>query len=185
MESEVTKNNDFKWYIIKTKTNCEFKARLAIQKLVKDHQMSSDLKEILIPEKEVMEVVKGKKVTRPKKFYPGYVFLSMRLTNDLWHLIKNASHVVNFVGKQGKPAEVPEQQIANITDKAEEDVTHPHFKVSFTVGEHVKVIDGPFKTFGGVVEEVNQEKGRVKVAVSIFGRPTPVELDFSQVYREE
>ena len=184
-ESEVTKNSDFKWYIIKTKTNCEFRARSAIQKLTKDHQLSSQPKDILIPEKEVIEVVKGKKVARPKKFYPGYVFIQMRLTNHLWHLIKNASNVVNFIGKQGKPAEVPEEQISAITNQIQEDVAHPHSKVAFIAGEHVKVIDGPFKTFGGVVEEVNQEKARVKVSVSIFGRPTPVELDFSQVYREE
>lgn len=184
MESEVTKD-DFKWYIIKTKTNCEFKAKSAIQRLAKDHHLSSDLKNILIPEKEVVEVIKGKKVIRSKRFYPGYVFVQMHLTNHLWHLIKTVSNVVNFVGKQGKPTEVPAQQISAITNQIEEDVVHPHSKVSFTVGEHVQVIDGPFKTFGGVVEEVNQEKGRVKVSVSIFGRPTPVELDFSQVYREE
>ncbi len=184
VESEVTKD-DFKWYIVKTKTNCEFKAKTAIQRLAKDHRLSSELKNILIPEKDVMEVSKGKKVIRPRKFYPGYVFIQMRLTNHLWHLIKSASNVVNFVGTQGKPTEVPAQQISAITNRIEEDVEHPHSKVSFTAGEHVKVIDGPFKTFGGVVEEVNQEKGRVKVSVSIFGRPTPVELDFSQVYREE
>ena len=184
-ESTATKKDGFKWYVIKTKINCEFKARSAIQKLAEDHQLSSQLKDILIPEKEVVEVVKGKKVSRPKKFYPGYVFIRMRLTNHLWHLIKNASNVVSFIGKQGKPAEVPDQQVSAITNQIKEDVAHPHTKVAFTAGEHVKVIDGPFKTFSGVVEEVNQEKARVKVSVSIFGRPTPVELDFSQVYREE
>ena len=183
-ESELTKN-DFKWYIIKTKTNCEFKAREAIKRLMKDHNLDGQVNEILIPEKEVIEVVKGKKITRPKKFYPGYVFVQMQLTNQIWHLIKNASGVVNFVGKQGTPTEIPIQQIEAITDQIKEEATHPRSKISFTNGEHVKVIDGPFKSFNGVVEEVNQEKGRVKVAVSIFGRPTPVELDFAQVYREE
>ena len=183
-ESELTTADDFKWYIIKTKTNCEFKARKAIERLAKDQHLDSQIKEILIPEKEVVEVVKGKKVTRPKKFYPGYVFLQMRLTDHLWHLIKNVSNVVNFVGKQGAPTEVPLQQIAEIT-QVKESAIHSHAKVSFTAGEYVKIIDGPFKSFNGVVEEVNQEKGRVKVSVSIFGRPTPVELDFAQVYREE
>ena len=183
-DSAITQN-DFKWYIVKTKTNCEFRAREAIERLAQDHHLENQLKDILIPEKEVVEVVKGKKVTRPKKFYPGYVFIQMRLTNHLWHLIKNATNVVNFVGKQGAPTEVPAQQILAITDQIKEDSAHPHAKITFTAGEHVKVIDGPFKSFNGVVEEVNQEKGRVKVSVSIFGRPTPVELDFAQVYREE
>ena len=183
-ESELT-NNQFKWYTIKTKTNCEFKAREAIQRLAKDHRLDTQLKDILIPEKEVIEVVKGKKVIKPRKLYPGYVFIQMHLTDHLWHLIKNASNVVNFVGKKGVPTEVPFQQIETITHQIKEDAAHPQAKISFTVGEHVKVIDGPFKSFNGVVEEVNQEKGRVKVSVSIFGRPTPVELDFSQVYRED
>ena len=183
-ESELATKNDFKWYIVKTKTNCEMKTKEAIKRLAKDHHLDSQLKEILIPEKEVVEVVKGKKVTRPKKFYPGYVFIQMRLTDHLWHLIKNVSNVVNFVGQKGIPTEVPLQQISAIT-QVKDSAVHYHAKVSFTSGEYVKVIDGPFKSFSGVVEEVNQEKGRVKVSVSIFGRPTPVELDFAQVYREE
>ena len=184
-ESASSTEQDFKWYIVKTKTNCEFKARESIKRLAKDHHLSSQLKEILIPEKEVVEVIKGKKVTRPRKFYPGYVFIQMHLTDHLWHLIKSAHNVVNFVGKQGIPTEVPVQQIEAITHQVEEDASHPQSKITFTVGEHVKVIDGPFKSFSGVVEEVNHEKGRVKVSVSIFGRPTSVELDFSHVYREE
>ncbi len=184
-ESELTDSNHFKWYTIKTKTNCEFKAREAIKRLAKDHHLEAQLKDILIPEKEVIEVIKGKKVTKPRKLYPGYVFIQMHLTDHLWHLIKSASNVVNFVGKQGAPTEVPIQQIETITHQIKEDAAHPQAKISFTAGEHVKVIDGPFKSFNGVVEEVNQEKGRVKVSVSIFGRPTPVELDFSQVYRED
>ena len=178
-------DNDFKWYIIKTKTNCEFKAKTAIEQLAKDHKLSDQVKEILVPEKEVIEVVKGKKVTRPKKFYPGYVFIHIRLTNSLWHLIKTTSHVVNFVGKRGQPTEIPIQQIETISHQVSEESAHVSEKVAFSAGEHVKVIDGPFKSFNGVVEEVNQEKSRVKVSVNIFGRPTPVELDFAQVYREE
>jgi len=174
----------FKWYIVKTKTNCEVKAKEAINRLMQDHNAGTQVKEILIPEKEVVEIIKGKKVTRSKKFYPGYVFIQMHLTNELWHLIKSASNVVNFIGKHGKPTEVPAPQIETITENIKEGVAYPHAKVSFTTGESVKVIDGPFKSFNGVVEEVNQEKCRVKVSVSIFGRPTPVELDFSQVYRE-
>ena len=176
---------DFKWYIIKTKANCEFKARGAIQSLVQDHRLSDQIRDILVPEKEVVEVVKGKKVTRPKRFYPGYVFIQMHLTNQLWHLIRNASSVVNFVGRQGRPTEVPVEQIEAITTQVQEDSASPNTKVAFTTGEYVQVIDGPFKSFSGVVEAVNPEKARLKVSVSIFGRPTPVELDFSQVYRAD
>ena len=175
----------FKWYIVKTKTNCEFRAREAIQRLAKDHHLSNKIQDILIPEKEVVEVIKGKKMTRSRKFYPGYIFIQMQLTNQLWHLIRHATSVVNFVGKQGQPTEVPAEQILAITTQVEEDATHPDAKVAFTVGEYVQVIDGPFKSFNGVVEAVNQEKARLKVSVSIFGRPTPVELDFSQVYRAD
>ena len=145
-DSENTQK-DFKWYIIKTKTNCEFKARGAIHSLVKDHHLSDQIQDILVPEKEVVEVVKGKKVTRAKKFYPGYVFIQMRLTNQLWHLIRNASSVVSFVGKQGLPSEVPAEQIEAITTQVQEDSASPSTKVTFTTGEYVQVIDGPFKSF--------------------------------------
>jgi len=175
---------NLKWYIVKTKVNCEVKAKEAIGRLVQDRHLKSQVGDILIPEKEVIEVVKGKKVTRLKKIYPGYVFVQMNLTNNLWYLIKSVSNVVNFVGSQGHPVEVPLEQVQSITHQIEKGMEHPQIKVSFTVGEYVKVIDGPFNSFSGVVEEVNHEKCRVKVSVSIFGRPTPVELDFSQVHRE-
>ena len=175
---------DLKWYIVKTKAGCEAKAKEAVNRLMEERHLEGEVGEILIPQKEVVEVVKGKKVTRPKKIYPGYVFIQMRLTNKLWYLIKSVSNVVNFVGRQGQPVEVPAGQVESITHQIEESFRHPEADVSFSAGESVKVIDGPFKSFNGVVEEVNQEKGRVKVSVSIFGRPTPVELDFSQVHRE-
>ena len=183
--NDAQNTKQLKWYIVKTKAHCESKAKESIRRLMKDHQMESQIGDILIPEKEVVEVVKGKKVNRPKKFYPGYVFIQMNLTDHLWHLIKSASNVINFVGKRGVPTEVPLQQIEAISNQLEESLVHPQAKVSFSSGEHVKVIEGPFNSFSGVVEEVNQEKGRVKVSVSIFGRPTPVELDFSQVHRDE
>ena len=177
--------NQLKWYIVKTKAHCESKAKEAIRRLAKDHNIEDQVGDILIPEKEVVEVVKGKKINRPKKFYPGYVFIQMNLTDQVWYLVKNASNVINFVGKRGAPTEVPLQQIEAISSQLKENLAHPQTKMSFSSGEYVKVIDGPFNSFSGVVEEVNQEKGRVKVSVSIFGRPTPVELDFSQVHREE
>jgi len=175
-----------KWYIVKTKTNCEFRAKDSIQRLVKTHKLAPYVKDILVPEKDVVEVVKGKKVTRSKKFYPGYVFVHMRLTDQVWHLIKGVSNVVSFVGggKKGWPPEVPVKQIEVIHSQVKEDLESPVVKTSFSVGERVAVIDGPFKGFSGVVKEVNQEKARIKIEVSIFGGPTPVELDFEQVHSE-
>jgi len=175
-----------KWYIVKTKTNCEFRARDSIQNLVKTHKLTPYVKDILVPEKDVVEVMKGKKVTRSKKFYPGYVFVQMHLTDRVWHLIKGVSNVVSFVGggKKGWPLEVPAKQIEAIQSQVKEDFGSPVVNTSFSVGERVAVIDGPFKGFSGVVKEVNQEKARIKIEVSIFGGPTPVELDFEQVHSE-
>ena len=187
-EKAVNKDSSPKWYIVKTKTNCEFRARDSIEKLIKTHHLEDFIKNVLIPEKAVVEVVKGKKVTRSKKLYPGYVFVQMCLTDQVWHLIKGISNVAGFVGadknKKGFPAEVPAQQIEDIQSKVKEDFKSPLAKVSFVIGESVAVIDGPFKGFSGIVKEVNQEKARIKIEVSIFGGPTPVELDFSQVHSE-
>ena len=174
-----------KWYIVKTKTNCEVRAKDSIQNLVRTHQLDPYVEDILIPEKDVVEVVKGKKVTRVKKFYPGYLFIQMHLTDQVWHLIKGVSNVVSFVGgKKGFPPEVPVSQIEAIQNQAEKDYKSPMDQASFSIGESVTVIEGPFKGFTGVVKEVNSEKARIKIEVSIFGGPTPVELDFAQVHSE-
>ena len=176
---------DFKWYILKTKTNCEAKAREAVSALVKRHNLSEQVEEILIPERDVVEVSKGKKVTRSKKIYPGYIFIKMRFSNEVWHIIKSAVYVIHFVGGvKSQPLEVPSEQLEAVNRKIEDSVQNPQAHVTFSEGESVQVIGGPFKNFSGVVEEVNQEKGRVKVHVNIFGRPTPVEFDFSQIHRE-
>ena len=176
---------NFKWYILKTKTNCEARAKSVIEKSLKNRQMESQVKEILIPERDVVQVVKGKKVTRTKKIYPGYVFVQMSLSDSLWHLLQGAANVSRFVGGAGgRPLEVPSEQVEAINKKIEESAESPAAQITFSEGEFVQVIDGPFKNFSGKVEEVNQEKGRVKVSVSIFGRPTPVAFDFDQVHRE-
>jgi len=176
-----------KWYIIKTKTNCEFRAKNSIENLAQTHKLEDFIGEILIPEKNTVEVFKGKKVTRSKKFYPGYIFVQMHLTDQVWHLIKRGSNVISFVGGKGKtgwPEEVPYQQIETIQTKVQEDLSKPSEQVAFALGESVTVIDGPFKGFNGIVKDVNQDKGRLKIEVSIFGGPTPVELSFSQVHSE-
>lgn len=176
---------DFKWYIIKAKTNCEAKAKFAIESIIKVKKMENEIKEVLIPEKEVVEISKGKKVVRSKKIYPGYIFLQMKLSPELWHVIKGASSVSHFVGgTRTRPREVPAEQLQMIEQKIKDGTENPQTKVNFCEGDTILVIDGPFKNFNGVVEDVNQEKARVKVSVSIFGRPTPVEFDFSQVHKE-
>lgn len=177
---------EFKWYILKTKSNCEAKARTSVENLIQRQGFSDCVKEILIPERDVVEVVKGKKVTRSKKIYPGYIFVNMQFSEKLWHAIKGATHVIHFVGGvKSQPLEVPADQLDVVNRKIEDSVRNPQAQVTFSEGENVQVIGGPFKNFSGVVEEVNQEKGRVKVYVNIFGRPTPVEFDFSQVHRED
>ena len=174
-----------KWYIVKTKTNCEARAKDSIQNLVRTHQLDTYVADILIPEKDVVEVVKGKKVTRVKKLYPGYIFIQAHLEDRVWHLIKGVSNVVSFVGgKKGFPPEVPVNQIEAIQTQAQKDYKDPVAQASFILGESVAVIEGPFKGFSGIVKEVNAEKERIKIEVSIFGGPTPVELDFAQVHAE-
>ena len=177
---------DFKWYILRTKSNCEAKARSSVESLVKRRGFSDRVKDILIPERDVVEVVKGKKVTRSKKIYPSYIFINMQFSEELWYIIKEATYVIHFVGGvKSQPLEVPADQLDVVNRKIEDSVRNPQTQVTFSEGENVQVIGGPFKNFSGVVEEVNQEKGRVKVYVNIFGRPTPVEFDFSQVHRED
>ena len=174
-----------KWYIVKTKTNCEARAKGSITNLIKTHQLESCLGDILIPEKDVVEVLKGKKITRAKKLYPGYIFIQMQLTDKVWHLIKGVSNVISFVGgKKGFPPEVPMSQIESIQNQTQKEYKSPTDQVSFVVGESVAVIEGPFKGFSGMVKEVNTEKARIKIEVSIFGGLTPVELDFAQVHSE-
>ncbi|MBC6415803.1 MAG: transcription termination/antitermination factor NusG [Bdellovibrionales bacterium] len=173
-----------KWYILKTKTRCEARAKHMIEEMVKNEKLEGAIQEILIPEKNVIQVLKGKKVKRSKKIYPGYIFLKMKFTNELSYKIKNLTNVVHFVGKRLKPLEVPPEQLKVIDQQIEKSSENPESEISFSEGEAVLVIDGPFKGFNGTVEEVNQEKARVKVSVSIFGRPTPVDFDFSQVHRE-
>ena len=175
---------DQKWYILKTKTNYEARAKLMIEEMVRNKKLEDSIKEVLIPERDVIQVVKGKKVKRSKKIYPGYIFVKMNLTDELSYQIKNVTNVSHFVGGRFKPMEVPPEQLKVIDKQIEDSAANPESDISFFEGESVLVIDGPFKGFSGTVEEVDQGKARVKVSVSIFGRPTPVELDFSEVHKE-
>ena len=176
-----TLNPNFKWYIVNTQTGCENTAKLSIEERSKSLGMESEFGQILIPSENVVELVKGKKATRSKKFFPGYIFVQMNMTDKTWHLVKSASKVTGFIGGNAKPPAVPEEEVLRVTRQMEVGAEKPVTKVRFSVGESVMVVDGPFSNFNGTVEEINQEKGKVKVPVSIFGRPTPVELDFVQV----
>lgn len=180
-ETAKPKNENLKWYIINTQTSCEQMAKASIEERVRSLRMEEKFGQILIPSENVVELVKGKKATRARKFFPGYIFVQMVMEDTTWHLVKNASKVTGFVGGKVKPPEVPEEEVLRVTRQMELGAEKIQPKVKFTVGESVQVIDGPFSGFNGAVEEINQEKGKVKVLVSIFGRPTPVELDFIQV----
>ena len=175
---------ELKWYVLKTKTSCEMRAKHMIEELVKNRNLQEEVGEVLIPEKDVIQIIKGKKVKRSKKIYPGYIFIKMKLSDELSYRIKSVSNVSHFIGGRFKPMEVPPEQLKIIDKQITDHSANPEAQISFSEGDTVLVIDGPFKNFNGVVEEVNQEKARVKVSVSIFGRPTPVEFDFSQIHKE-
>lgn len=175
-----------KWFIVNVQTSCEAIAKSAIEERVRSYKMEDAFGEILIPTENVVELVKGEKKTRAKKFFPGYIFVQMVMNDETWHVVRGASKVTGFVGSSSnkmRPPEVPEEQVRRVTQQMEEGAVKTKPKANFTVGETVTVVDGPFNNFNGTVEEINEEKGKVKVSVSIFGRPTPVELDFIQVQK--
>ena len=174
-------NPNLKWFIVNVQTSCEQMAKASIEERVRSLHLEEQFGQILIPSESVVELVNGKKATRSRKFFPGYIFVQMALSDKTWHLVRNASKVTGFVGNKTRPPEVPEHEVMRVTKQMEVGAEKVQPKVRFSVGEAVMVIDGPFSNFNGTVEEINQEKGKVKVLVSIFGRPTPVELDFVQV----
>lgn len=169
-----------KWYIVNTHTGCEATAKSAIEERIRSLKKEDFFGDILIPAENVVELVKGQKQTRSRKFFPGYIFINMALSDVTWHLVKGAAKVTGFVGGQ-KPSPVPEAEVTRVTQQMVTGAEKARPKVKFSVGENVMVVDGPFSNFNGTVEDINEEKGKVKVLVSIFGRPTPVELDFIQV----
>lgn len=171
-----------KWYIVNTQTGCEATAKTAIEERIRSQKMEEFFGQILIPSENVVELVKGQKQTKSRKFFPGYMFVQMFLNDETWHLVKHSSKVTGFVGgAKTRPPEVPEVEVLRVTQQMAGVAEKPKPKVKFSVGESVTVVDGPFSNFSGTVEEINEDKAKVKVLVSIFGRPTPVELDFIQV----
>ena len=169
-----------KWYVVHTSSGHENKARLSLQERVKQMAMENEFGQILIPTESVLEMVKGQKRTTTRKFYPGYMFVQMELNERTYHLVKNTAKITGFLGGTS-PTPVNEKDIAQINSQMSEGAQKPKPRISFEEGENVRVIDGPFSNFAGIVDEVKAEKQKVKVRVSIFGRATAVELDFAQV----
>ena len=171
-----------KWYIVNVQTSCENTAKKAIEEKIKTAKMEQYFGEVLIPAESVVELVKGQKQIKSRKFFPGYIFVQMHLSDETWHLVKSASKVTGFVGgAKTRPPEVPEAEVFRVTQQMAGMAEKPKPKVKFQVGENVTVVDGPFSNFQGTVEDMNEDKAKLKVLVSIFGRPTPVELDYIQV----
>ena len=172
---------EMSWYVVHTYSGYEHKAKTALEERVKALKKSDFFGEVVVPEENVIELVKGKKKTTKRRFFPGYILVKMILTDETWHIVKDTPKITGFVGDKVRPVPVPESEVEKMTSRIAEGEVKPRPRISFTEGENVRVIDGPFSNFSGTVEEVNMDKGKVKVLVSIFGRATPVELDFIQV----
>jgi transcriptional antiterminator NusG len=171
-----------KWYIVHAYSNFEKKVAEAIREQADRQGLADKFEDIRVPTEEVVEVVRNKKVIREHRHFPGYVLVKMELTDDAYHLVKNTPKVTGFLGQQNKPQPVTEREVQRILGQAEQAAAgRPRPAITFEIGERVKVTDGPFQSFEGLVEEVDEEKGRLKVAVSIFGRATPVDLEYAQV----
>jgi transcriptional antiterminator NusG len=171
-----------RWYVVHAYSNFEHKVKKSLQERIELDGMQDKFGEILVPTEEVVEMKEGKKRRSERKFYPGYVLVQMEMDEDSWHLVKSVPKVLGFIGgTSDKPAPISEKEAENIVQRVQEGVDKPRPKVLFEPGEMVRVVDGPFNDFNGVVEQVNYEKSRLQVAVQILGRSTPVELDFSQV----
>jgi transcriptional antiterminator NusG len=170
-----------RWYVIHVYSGFEKKVATAIREQAEQKGLAERFEEILVPTEEVVEVKRGAKVSSERKFFPGYVLIKMDLDDETWHLVKNTAKVTGFLGGRGRPSPISEAEAARIMRQVQEGIERPKPSITFEVGEQVRVSDGPFTSFNGVVEEVDEEKSRIKVAVSIFGRATPVELEYSQV----
>lgn len=174
-------DSDQKWYVVHTYSGFEQKAKIALVERIRQFKMEKMFGEVLIPSENVIELVRGEKKTTSRKFFPGYVLIKMILNEATWHLVKGTPKITGFVGNAVTPPAVPEEEVLRITNQMTEGTLKPRPKVQFEEGESVRVVDGPFVNFNGVVEEVKPDKGKLRVMVSIFGRSTPVELDFVQV----
>jgi len=170
-----------RWYVIHVYSGFERKVAQSIEEQAKQSGLDEDIEQVLVPVEEVVEMRRGAKVQSERKFFPGYVLVRMELTDESWHLVKNTPKVTDFLGGKGRPIPISDTEAQHIMHQVQEGIERPKPSVTFEVGEQVRVCDGPFNSFNGMVEEVDEERARLKVAVSIFGRATPVELEYAQV----
>ena len=169
------------WYIVQTFSGFEHKVAEILKDTLKRKELNDKIEDVLVPTHEVTEVRRGKRIQSNKKYFPSYVLVKMEMNKELYHMIKNIQKVTGFLGSTGTPIPVSEKEIDKIMGRIKEGSLIPKTQVSFDIGEQVKVCEGPFASFSGLVEEVDEERSRLKVSVSIFGRPTPIDLEYSQV----
>ena len=170
-----------RWYVIHVFSGFERKVADSIEEQARQSHLSDEIEKVLVPMEEVVEMRRGEKVNAERKFFPGYVLVNMDMSDESWHLVMNTPKVTGFLGSRGRPTPITEAEVNRIIHQVEEGIERPKPSVTFDVGEQVRVSDGPFASFNGLVENVDEDKARLKVSVSIFGRATPVELEYSQV----
>ena len=170
-----------RWYVVHVYSGFEKKIAQQIKEQAAQKGLADQFEEVLVPSEDVVELRRGQKINAERKFFPGYVLVKMELTDDAWHLVKDTPKVTGFLGTKTRPSPITEAEADRIMKQAQEGVERARPAILFEIGEQVRVADGPFTSFNGIVEEIDEEKGRVKVSVSIFGRSTPVELEYGQV----